>query len=108
MENAIVPASTLKIKNMKYAEEQYGDFVDIHGPALTIAEFQKRRNLPLNEQCSSVFYSKTAQMNDNDFVEIDCFVLEMISFKNTVYELKYKNGASFDNTAHFLLLKKVK
>ena len=93
MDNAIVPASTLAITNMKYAEEQYGDFVDIHGPVLTIAEFQKRRNLPLNEQISSVFYSKTAHLSDNDFVEIDRSVLEMIGFKNTVYEVKDKDGS---------------
>ena len=93
MENAIVPASTLEITNMKHAEEQYGDFVDIHGPVLTIAEFQKRRNLPLNEQISSVFYSKTAHLSDNDFIEIDRSVLEMIGFKNTVYEVKDKDGS---------------
>ena len=93
MDNAIIPASTLAITNMKYAEEQYGDFVDIHGPVLTIAEFQKRRNLPLNEQISSVFYSKTAHLSDNDFVEIDRSVLEMIGFKNTVYEVKDKDGS---------------
>lgn len=93
MENAIVTASTLEITNMKHAEEQYGDFVDIHGPVLTIAEFQKRRNLPLNEQISSVFYSKTAHLSDNDFVEIDRSVLEMIGFKNTVYEVKDKDGS---------------
>ena len=93
MESAIIPASSLEITNMKYAEEQYGDFVDIHGPVLTIAEFQKRRNLPLNEQISSVFYSRTAHLSDNDFVEIDRSVLEMIGFKNTVYEVKDKDGS---------------
>ena len=92
MESAIIPASSLEITDTKYTEEQYGDFVDIHGPVLTIAEFQKRRNLPLNEQCSSVFYSKTAHLNDNDFVEIDRSILETIGFKNTVYEVKHKNG----------------
>lgn len=91
MQNAIVPSS-LDVSNTKYAEEQYGDFVDVHGPILTISEFQKRRNLPLNEQCSSVFYSKTAHLTDIDFVEIDRPILEMIGFKNTVYEVKDKNG----------------
>ena len=91
MENAIVPSS-LEVSNTKYAEEQYGDFVDVHGPILTISEFQKRRNLPLNEQCSSVFYSKTAHLTDIDFVEIDRPILEMIGFKNTVNEVKDKNG----------------
>ena len=91
MENAIVPSS-LEVSNTKYAEEQYGDFVDVHGPILTISEFQKRRNLPLNEQCSSVFYSKTAHLTDIDFVEIDRPILEMIGFKNSISEKKDKNG----------------
>ena len=91
MEKALIPSS-LEVTNTKYAEEQYGDFVDVHGPILTISEFQKRRNLPLNEQCSSVFYSKTAHLTDIDFVEIDRPILEMIGFKNIIYEVKDKNG----------------
>ena len=90
--DAMVPSS-LEILNMTYAEEQYGCFVDVYGPVLTIAEFQKRRNLPLNEQISSVFYSKIAHLNDNDFVEIDQSILETIGFKNTLYEVKDKKGA---------------
>ena len=86
MENSIV-LSSLEVSNTKYAEKQYCDFVDVHGPILTISEFQKRRNLPLNKQCSSVFYSKTAHLTDIDFVEIDRPIL-----KNTVYEMKDKNG----------------
>lgn len=92
MQSAIVPATTLQVTNMKYAEEQYGEFVDVHGPVLTISEFQQRRNLPLNEQCASVFYSRTAHLTDNDFVEIDRSVLEMIGFKNSFSEKKDKNG----------------
>ena len=91
MENSIVPSS-LEVTNMTYAEEQYGDFVDIHNKVLTMSEFQKRRNLPLNEQCASVFYSKTAHLTDNDFVEIDRSVLEMIGFKNNFSEQKDKHG----------------
>ena len=91
MENSIVPSS-LEVTNMTYAEEQYGDFVDIHNKVLTMSEFQKRRNLPLNEQCASVFYSKTAHLTDNDFVEIDRSVLQMIGFKNNFSEQKDKHG----------------
>ena len=39
---------------MKLAEEQYGVFVDVQGPILTISQFQKRIHLPLNKQCASV------------------------------------------------------
>ena len=92
MENSIVPSS-LEISNMTYNEAQYGYFIDIHRPVLTMSEFQKLRNLPLNEQCSSVFYSKIAHLNDYDFVEIDRSILEMIGFKNKVYEVKDKTGA---------------
>ena len=56
MESAILPAASLVMSNMKYAEEQYGEFVDIHGPVLTLSEFQQRRKLPLIEQCYSIFY----------------------------------------------------
>ena len=90
--DAMVPSS-LEILHITYAEEQYGDFVDVYGPVLTMSEFQKRRNLPLNEQCCSVFYSKIAHLNDNDFVEIDRSILETIGFKNTFYEVKDKKGA---------------
>ena len=90
--NAMV-TSSLEISNMTYAEAQYGDFVDVYGPVLTMSEFQKRRNLPLNEQCSTVFYSKIAHLSDNDFVEIDRSILETIGFKNTSYEVKDKKGA---------------
>jgi hypothetical protein len=91
MENALV-SSSLEVTNIKYAEEQYGDFVNVYSPILTISEFKKRRNLPLNEKCFSVFYSRTAHLKDVDFVEIDRAILELIGFKNTVYELKDKNG----------------
>ena len=91
MENSIVPSS-LEVTNMTYAEEQYGDFVDIHNKVLTMSEFQKKRNLPLNEQCASVFYSKTAHLTDNDFVEIDRSVLQLIGFKNNFSEQKDKDG----------------
>ena len=80
MKNSIV-SSSLDVTNMTYAKEQYGEFVDIQQPLITLAEFQKRRNLPLNEQCSSVFYAKTAHLTDIDFVEIDRPILHMIGFK---------------------------
>ena len=92
MENSVVTSSSLEITNMTYAQEQYGNFVDIHQPLLTISEFQKRKDLPLNEQCSSVFYAKTAHLTDLDFVEIDRPILQMIGFKNTFSEKKDKNG----------------
>ena len=77
---------------MTYAQEQYGDFVDIHQPLFTISEFQKRRGLPLNEQCANVFYTRTAHLTDNDFIEIDRSILQMIGFKNSFTEKKDKNG----------------
>ena len=92
MDNSVVPSSSLEITNITYAQEQYGNFVDIHQPLFTISEFQKRRNLPLNKQCSSVFYAKTAHLNDIDFVEIDRSILQMIGFKNSFSETKDKNG----------------
>ena len=91
MENTII-APTLDVVNMTYAQEKYGEFVNILNPVLSISEFKEKRNLPLNEQCSSVFYAKTAHLRDIDFVEIDRPILQMIGFKNTVYEMKDKNG----------------
>ena len=69
MENSIVPSLSLDITNLTHAEEKYGGFVDVRFPVLTLSEFQKRRNLPLNEQCSAVFYARTAHLNDIDFSE---------------------------------------
>ena len=91
MENALV-SSSLEVTNIKYAEEQYGEFVNVYSPILTISEFQTQRKLPLNEQCSAVFYSRTVHLKDVDFVEIniDHAILEMIGFKNTIYEVKTK------------------
>ena len=82
----------LDVVNMTYAQEKYGEFVNILNPVLSISEFKEKRNLPLNDQCSSVFYAKTAHLSDIDFVEIDREILETIGFKNTVYEKKDKNG----------------
>ena len=91
MENTII-TPILDVVNMTYAQEKYGEFVNILNPVLSISEFKEKRNLPLNEQCSSVFYAKTAHLRDIDFVEIDRSILEIIGFKNTVYEKKDKNG----------------
>ena len=92
MEEAIVSVSVLEIKDLKVAHEQYDDFVDIHRPVLSIAEFKEKRNLPLNEKCASVFYAKTAHLKDYDFIEIDRSILETIGFKNTFYEKKDRHG----------------
>ena len=54
MENTII-APTLDVVNMTYAQEKYGEFVNILNPVLSISEFKEKRNLPLNDQCSSVF-----------------------------------------------------
>ena len=91
MEIALV-SSSLEVTNIKYAEEQYGEFVNVYSPILTISEFQTQRKLPLNEQCSAVFYSRTAHLKDVDFVEIDKPILQMIGFKNSFSEKKDKNG----------------
>ena len=67
MEGAIVP-SVLEVTNMTYAEEQYGDFVNINSPVLNMSQFKEKRGLPLNEKCADIFYSKTAHLGDNDFI----------------------------------------
>ena len=92
MEGAIVPTTLLEIQDMKLAQDQYADFVDIHRPILSIAEFKEQRNLALNERCASVFYAKTAHLKDNDFIEIDRSILETIGFKNTFVEQKDNKG----------------
>ena len=71
----MMASSSLQVLNMQHAEEKYGGFVDVPFPVLTLSEFQKRRNLPLNEQCTAVFYARTAHLTDNDFVEIDRSIL---------------------------------
>ena len=90
--DTVIISPTLEVVNMTYAQEQYGDFVDILNPLLSISDFKQKRNLPLNEQCSSVFYAKTAHLKDIDYVEIDRPILEMIGFKNIISSKKDKNG----------------
>ena len=80
------------VTDLTVAHEQYDSLVDIYQPLLSIAEFRKQRQLPLNEQCDSVFYLKTAHLKDTDFVQIDRPVLEMIGFKNTWTEKKDRKG----------------
>ena len=80
------------VTDLTVAHEQYDSFVDIYQPLLSIAEFRKQQQLPLNEQCDSVFYLKTAHLKDTDFVQIDRPVLEMIGFKNTWTEKKDRKG----------------
>ena len=92
MDTSIVKRSALDVGNLKQAHEQYDDFVDIYGPVLTLSKFVTRRNLQLNEQCASVFYAKTAHLNDIDFVEFDCTKLNLIGFKNTFVQQKDKHG----------------
>ena len=87
----IVPSS-FQVTNLIYAQDKYDDFVDIYQPIMTVLEFQKRRNLPLSEQCASIFYSKTAHLTDNDFFEIDRSILQLIGFKNSFSEKTGKNG----------------
>ena len=91
-QQSIVTTNTLEIQNLQYAHEQYDDFVDIHGPLLNVSEFKTRRGLPLNEQCAAVFYEKTMNLKDTDFIEIDRQMLQMIGFKNMFIEKKDKQG----------------
>ena len=91
-QQSIVTTNTLEIQNLQYAHEQYDDFVDIHGPLLNVSEFKTRRGLPLNEQCAAVFYEKTMNLKDTDFIEIDRPMLQMIGFKNTCIEKKDTQG----------------
>ena len=96
---------------MKQAHEQYDDFVDIHGPILTLPEFIMRRSLPLNEQYACVLYDKTAHLSDIDFVEIDRTMLNLIGFNDFRSAIRclrktvgFVEGNSFDNTdAHFVV-----
>ena len=90
--NTVIISPALEVVNMTYAQEKYGDFVDILNPILSISDFKQKRNLPLNEQCSSVFYAKTAHLKDIDYVEIDRPILEMIGFKNIFSIKKDKYG----------------
>ena len=92
MDSSIVKRSALDVGNLKQAHNQYDDFVDVYGPVLTLSEFVIRRNLQLNEQCASVFYAKTAHLNDIDFVEVDRTMLNLIGFKNTFVQQKDKHG----------------
>ena len=111
MDPSILNSSTALDVVMKQAHEQYDDFVDIHGPILTLPEFIMRQSLPLNEQYASVLYDKTAHLSDIDFVEIDRTMLNLIGFNDFRSAIRclrktvgFVEGNSFDNTdAHFVV-----
>ena len=92
MELSIVDTSALDGEKLKQAHEKYDDFVDVYGPVLTLSEFRNKCNFPLNEEFASVFYAKTAHLNDTDFIEIDRDMLQMIGFKNNFSESKDRHG----------------
>ena len=85
-------AYTLAITNMDVAHERYDSFVDIRFPVLSLTDFVRKQQLPLNEQCAFVFFEKTAHLKDTDFIEIDRPILETVGFKNCYVQQKYKNG----------------
>ena len=92
MNSIIARPCSLQITNLQNAHEKYDSVVEIHRPMLTISEFKEQQNLPLNDQCCSVFYEKTSHLKDTDFVEIDRPMLELIGFKNLFMEKKDRNG----------------
>ena len=85
-------ARTLAITDMELAHDRYDNFVNIHFPVLSLTEFVEKRQLPLNEQCASVFFEKTAHLTDTDFIEIHRPILETVGFKNCYVQQKDKNG----------------
>ena len=92
MDSIVVRPCSLEITNLQNAHEKYDSVVEIHRPMMTISEFKEQQNLPLNDQCCSVFYEKTSHLKDTDFVEIDRPMLELIGFKNVFIEKRDKNG----------------
>ena len=77
-------SSSLEVANMDIANEKYSRFVNIDQQILTQAEFKEGQNLPLNETIASVFYQKTAHLQDHDFIKMDRDMLQTIGFKNTM------------------------
>ena len=57
---------------------------------LSLWEFKEQQQLPLDVECVSVLYSRTAHLKDRDFVQIDRSILELIGFQNAFYESKGK------------------
>ena len=82
MESAIVQ-SVLEVTNMTYAEEKYGSFVDINTSVLDLSHFKEKGQLPLNEKCAEVIYSKTAHFKDSNFIKGYRPILKMMGFKST-------------------------
>ena len=85
-------SSSLEVANMDIANEKYSKFVNVNQQILSQAEFKEAQNLPLNETIASVFYQKTAHLQDHDFIQIDRDMLQTIGFKNTFAVKKDKHG----------------
>ena len=84
--------SSLEVANMNVANEKYANFVNVNHTELTQAQFKEAQNLPLNETVASVFFRKTAHLQDHNFVKIDRDMLQTIGFKNTFAVKKDKYG----------------
>ena len=84
--------TSLEVANMNVANEKYANFVDVNQTELTQAQFKEAQNLPLNETVASVFFQKTAHLQDHDFIKIDRDMLQTIGFKNTFTVKKDKHG----------------
>ena len=84
--------SSLEVANMNVANEKYANFVNVNQTELTQAQFKQAQNLPLNETVASVFFQKTAHLQDHDFIKIDRDMLQTIGFKNTFAVKKDKHG----------------
>ena len=85
-------SSSLEVANMDIANEKYSKFVNVNQQILSQAEFKEAQNLPLNETIASVFYHKTAHLQDHDFIQIERDMLQTIGFKNTFGVKKDKHG----------------
>ena len=85
-------SSSLEVANMDIANEKYSKFVNVNQQILSQAEFKEAQNLPLNETIASVFYQKTAHLQDHDFIQIERDMLQTIGFKNTFGVKKDKHG----------------
>ena len=70
-ETTVPVSSTLAVTDVQLAQSKYNDFVNIHLPVLSLTDFIRAQNLPLNEQCASVFFNRIDHLQDDDFIEID-------------------------------------
>ena len=69
---AFTQYSQLDVAQIQTASEEYDEFVQAtyRFGHVTLEDFRKRHQMPVNAECSCICMTKTSHLKENDFIEI--------------------------------------